>query len=107
MTRLVIDKCIAAGVGETRDPRGKPTNKPLSLVSSAGADKFSTSTVEKPVRVDISVSDIKEILQQTRLHASELGTGQYFILLLTRVLEGNCCTGKACPHSRVICLSII
>jgi hypothetical protein len=40
MTRLVIYKCIAAGVGETGEPRGKPTNKPLSSVSSAGADKL-------------------------------------------------------------------
>ena len=29
MTRLVSDKCIAAGVGETGDPRGKPTIKLL------------------------------------------------------------------------------
>ena len=30
MPRLRIDKFIAAGVGETGDPIGKPTIKPLS-----------------------------------------------------------------------------
>ena len=67
----------------------------------------STSTVENPVRVDILFLTSRRSCSRLNLHASELGTGQYFILFLTRVLEGNCFTGKPWPHSRVICLRFL
>ena len=67
----------------------------------------STSTVEKPVRVDILFLTSRRSCSRLNLHASELGTGQYFIVFFTTFLEGNCCTGKPWPHSRVICLKIL